>query len=71
MDYTEEIYNEALIFIENLCLAMCVKLVAQLGMAAENKFITVTFKREVVREKSYNKHDLPLFVEENTLKLLQ
>lgn len=31
LDFTEEIYNEALIFIEDLCLVMYGKLLAQLG----------------------------------------
>jgi len=71
LDFPEEIYNEALILIEDLCLAMCGKLLVQLGVTAPNRSINATFKRELLREQSYNRNDLQLFVQENTPKFFQ
>jgi len=38
---------------------------------APNRFINATFERELLREQSYNRIDLQLFVQENILKFLQ
>jgi len=70
LDFTEEIYNKALIFIEDLCLAMCDKLLAQLGVTTPNRFINETFERKLLRKQSYSRNDLELLVQENTPKLL-
>jgi len=71
LDFTKEIYNEALIFLEDLCLAMCGKLLAQLGVTAPNRSNNATFEREPLKEQSYNRNDLQLFVQENIQKFLQ
>lgn len=70
LDFTEEIYNKALISIEDLCLAICSKFLTQLGMTAPNRAVIATFDREVLREQSYSMNDLQGFVQENTSKLL-
>lgn len=58
LNFTEEIYNEAPIMIENLCLAMCGKLLAQLEVTAPNRSINATFEKELLREQSYNRNDV-------------
>ncbi|GFS68955.1 hypothetical protein NPIL_609291 [Nephila pilipes] len=47
------------------------KLLAQLGMITSNRSIYATFDRDLLREQSYNRNNLHLFVQENTPKLLQ
>ncbi|GFS53787.1 uncharacterized protein NPIL_54351 [Nephila pilipes] len=71
LDFTEEIYIEALILIDDHYLAMCGKLLAQMGVTAPNRSINATFERELLSEQSYNTHDLHFFVQENTPKLFQ
>lgn len=50
LDFTEKIYNEAIIFIEDLCFAMCSKFFAQLGVTAPNRSINAIYERELLRK---------------------
>ena len=56
--FTEEIYNEALILIEDICLIMSNKILSQLGMPESNRPMHYAFNHELQREKLYNLHAL-------------
>jgi hypothetical protein len=58
LQISEEIYNEALISIEDMCLMMSNKLLCQLGMAASNRPMHDAFHQELQREKSYDLNTL-------------
>lgn len=51
MDFTAEIYNEALI--ENLCLEITNKILYQSGMPSHNLSAAASFDEEVRRETNY------------------
>ncbi|XP_022232059.2 uncharacterized protein LOC111080631 [Drosophila obscura] len=69
VDYTPEIYNEALIAIEDLCLMMASKALAQLGMTAPNRDIHDLFNKELEREQQYDRAELNAFVQNNEPRL--
>ena len=72
MNFTSEIYNEALIMIEDLCLQIANKLLNQLGMPSPNRSAAAaaaSFDVELRREKSYNTGDLLSYVQSNIPKL--
>jgi hypothetical protein len=58
LQISEEIYNEALISIEDMCLMMSNKLLCQFGMAAPNRPMQDAFHQELQREKSYDLNTL-------------
>lgn len=66
---TLEMYNEALIILEDLCLTIGNKALAQLGMPAPNRPMHDLFDRELQREQEYNCNDLRSFVQSNIVKL--
>jgi hypothetical protein len=66
---SEEIYNQALIFIEDICLMMSNKLLCQLRMAASNHPMHDAFHQELQHEKSYNLNTLKESIQIN-LQLL-
>ncbi|GBP75448.1 hypothetical protein EVAR_53260_1 [Eumeta japonica] len=66
---TLEMYNEALIIIEDMCLTIVNKALVQLGMTAPNREIHDLFDRELQREQEFNSNDLRLFVQSNITKL--
>ncbi|GBP73542.1 hypothetical protein EVAR_89202_1 [Eumeta japonica] len=51
---SEEIYNEALISIEDMCLIMSNKLLIQLGLTAPNRPMHDAFNQELHRERLYD-----------------
>ncbi|XP_050065795.1 uncharacterized protein LOC126554811 [Aphis gossypii] len=55
---SEEIYNEALISIEDMCLIMSNKLLIQLGLTAPNRPMHDAFNQELHRERLYDLNDL-------------
>jgi hypothetical protein len=58
-DFTAEIYNEALIMIEDLCLEIENKVLNQLGMLSPNRSVAAaSFYVELRREQNYNAGDL-------------
>ncbi|XP_039967813.1 uncharacterized protein LOC120779533 [Bactrocera tryoni] len=66
---TLEMYNEALIIIENMCLRIANKTLVQLGMTAPNRDMHDLFDRELQREQEFNSNDLRLFVQSNITKM--
>lgn len=62
---SEEIYNEALISIENMCLMMSNKLLIQLGLTAVNRPMHGSFNPEVHREKLYDLNTLKELIQIN------
>lgn len=69
LDYTPEIYNEALIMIEDLCLAICNKALAQFGMTSPNRSMHDIFELELQRELQYDCVELNAYIEANRPKL--
>uniref|UniRef100_A0A8R1XWJ1 ATP-dependent DNA helicase n=1 Tax=Onchocerca volvulus TaxID=6282 RepID=A0A8R1XWJ1_ONCVO len=69
MDFTAEIYNEALIMIENLYLQIANKVLNQLGMPSPNRSVAASFDVELRREQSYNTADLFSYVQSHIPKL--
>lgn len=64
-----EMYNEALIMIEDLCLAIASKSLVQLGMPSPDRAITDIFNLEIQREQQYDANELNTFVQLNAPKL--
>ncbi|VDN01561.1 unnamed protein product, partial [Onchocerca ochengi] len=52
MDFTAEIYNEALIMIEELCLQIANKVLNQLGKPSPNRSAAASFNIELHREQT-------------------
>ena len=69
LDFTAEIYNEALIMIENLCLEIANKVLVQLGMTSPNRSAATLFDVELRREQNYNTGDLLLCIQSNIKKV--
>ena len=69
MDFTAEIYNEALIMIEDLCLEIANKVLKQLGMSSPNRSAAASFDVEFRREQNYNTSDLLSYVQSNIPKI--
>ena len=69
MEFTEGIYNEALINIEDKCLAIANKVLSKLGMPAPTRAATASFDVDLRREQSYNTCDLQSYVQSNIPKL--
>ena len=63
-----EMYNEALMIIEDMCLATANKALVQWGMTAPNRETHDLFDRELQREQQFYSNDLPLFVQSNISK---
>ncbi|XP_036146764.1 ATP-dependent DNA helicase PIF1-like [Monomorium pharaonis] len=71
IEYTEEIYNEALIMIEDLCLEIANKILNQLGMPTPNRNVAASFEIELLREKNYNMDEMKSYMQTNLVKLTQ
>uniref|UniRef100_A0A182EY68 ATP-dependent DNA helicase n=2 Tax=Onchocerca ochengi TaxID=42157 RepID=A0A182EY68_ONCOC len=69
MDFTAEIYNEALIMIEDLCLQIANKVLNQLGMPSPNRSAAASFDVELHLEQNYNIADLSSYLQSNISKL--
>jgi hypothetical protein len=69
MDFPAEIYNEALIMIEDLCLKISNTVLNQLGMPSPNRSAAVLLDVELCREQNYNTDDLLSYVQSNIHKL--
>ena len=68
MEFTEGIYNEALINIENKCLAIANKVLSQLGMPSPTRAATASFDVDLSCEHSYNPADLQSYIQSNIPK---
>ncbi|XP_050063339.1 ATP-dependent DNA helicase PIF1-like [Aphis gossypii] len=62
---SKEIYNEALISIEDMCLIMSNKLLIQLGLTAPNRPMHDAFNQELHRERLYDLNDLKELIQTN------
>ncbi|XP_018788418.1 PREDICTED: uncharacterized protein LOC108968698, partial [Bactrocera latifrons] len=69
LNYTDELYNEALIKIEDFCLMIANKTLSELGMIAPNRPMHDAYNAELRREKEYDRNDLNTFVTTNLPKL--
>ncbi|GFV96757.1 ATP-dependent DNA helicase [Trichonephila clavipes] len=69
MEFTEGIYNETLINIEDKCLTIANKVLIQLGMPAPTRAEIGSFDVDLRRKQSYNISDLQLYVHSNIPKL--
>ncbi|XP_055307038.1 uncharacterized protein LOC129571291, partial [Sitodiplosis mosellana] len=64
-----EMYNEALIAIEDLCLAIANKALQQLGLPSPDGRMHNLFDRELQREQQYDPNELQSYVNSNLPKL--
>nr|XP_036224310.1 uncharacterized protein LOC106621587 [Bactrocera oleae] len=62
---SEEIYNEVLISIEDMCLIISNKLLIQLGLTAPNRPMHDAFNQELHREKLYDLNSLKELIQTN------
>ncbi|XP_054746322.1 uncharacterized protein LOC129250748 [Anastrepha obliqua] len=63
---TLEMYNEALIMIEDLCLTIANKALGQLGLTQPNRLMHDLFERELQREQQFDRDELRAFVQTYT-----
>lgn len=70
LDFSENIYNEALILIEDLCLRMVGKVLIDLGLPAPNRSRADPHNSEILRETSYDMEELDRFVSSNLPQLV-
>ena len=69
MPFSADIYNQALILIENVCLNMVNKRLLQLGLDAPTRSSIVAFDRDMNRETEFDIDELRSFVDANLPKL--
>lgn len=65
LQMNEEIHNEALILIEDMCLMLCNKVLIQLGMTSPNRPMHEAFNQELRRETRYDSEALRETVQRN------
>ena len=71
IQFTPKVYNEALVSIEDICLAIANKALVQLGMAAPNRSSNDLFDRDLQRETHFiDVDELDTFIQTNLLKLI-
>jgi hypothetical protein len=58
LETNDEMRNEALVLIEDMCVIMCDSLLSILGMPASNCSTHDVFNRELQREKDYDRDEL-------------
>lgn len=63
--FSDNIFNEALIEIEDICLTINNKTLIQLGMVAPQRSAYDLYDRDLLREQQFNADDLRAFVEAN------
>jgi len=68
--FTLNVFNEALLCIEDNCLAIANKAMTQLGMAALNRFANNVFDRNLRRETHFDVDELLTFVQTVLPKLV-
>ncbi|GFV41062.1 ATP-dependent DNA helicase [Trichonephila clavipes] len=67
---TPNVYNEALILIEDICLTIANKALVQLGMPASNRPANNLFDPDLQRETHYDSDELGTFVRTNLPQLI-
>ncbi|XP_017461157.1 PREDICTED: uncharacterized protein LOC108354487 [Rhagoletis zephyria] len=70
IDFSPDIYNQALVSVEDMCLTMANKTLTQLGMSAPNRAAHPLFDRDLQRETEFNVAELAHYVHENLPKLV-
>ncbi|GFX88198.1 ATP-dependent DNA helicase [Trichonephila clavipes] len=70
IQFTPNVYNEALILIEDICLTIANKALVQLGMPASNQPANNLFDRDLQRETHYDSDELGTFVRTNLPQLI-
>ncbi|UYV61805.1 hypothetical protein LAZ67_1006674, partial [Cordylochernes scorpioides] len=70
IQFTSNIYNEALILIEDGCLTIANKSLTELGMIAPNRSGIDIFDRDIQRETHFDVNELQAFVRINLPKLI-
>lgn len=65
MTFNDNIFNEALIVIEESCIAINNKELSDLGLTSPKRNRTILQDRDFIREKNYNKEELKQFLELN------
>lgn len=58
LEINDEIRNEALVLIEDMCVLVCGRLLSTLGMPAPNLSMHDSFNRELQREQDYDRDEL-------------
>ena len=69
INFRAQIYNEALIMTEDLCLEIANKVLNQLGMPSRNRPAAASFRVELRREQNYNTDNVSSYVQLNNLKI--
>ncbi|GFX64018.1 ATP-dependent DNA helicase [Trichonephila clavipes] len=70
IQFTPNVYNEALILIEDICLTIANKALVQLGMPASNRPANNLFDRDLQRETHNDSDELGTFVRTNLPQLI-
>ncbi|GFV16612.1 ATP-dependent DNA helicase [Trichonephila clavipes] len=70
IQFTPNVYNEALILIEDICLTIANKALGQLGMPASNRPENNLFDRDLQRETHYDSDELGTFIRTNLPQLI-
>lgn len=65
INFTQAIYNEALIKLEDICMMISNERIIKLGMPPLNRPESDLFHRDMQREQSYNVDDLKALVQTN------
>lgn len=65
LEANEEMHNQALLLIEDMCYLMCGSLLVRLGMPAPDRGMNDAFNRELEREREYDRHELDQSVQTN------
>lgn len=69
LETNEEMLNESLILIEDMCLLMCGNPISKLGMPAPNHPMHDAFNQEIHREQNFDRNAMNDTVQENVPKL--
>ncbi|GFV04882.1 ATP-dependent DNA helicase [Trichonephila clavipes] len=70
IQFTPNVYNEALILIEDICLTTANKALVQMGIPASNRPVNNFFNRDLQRETHYDSDELGAFVRTNLPQLI-
>jgi ATP-dependent DNA helicase PIF1 len=65
LEANEEMYNQALLLIEDMCYLMCGSLLVKLGMPTPDRGMNDAFNRELEREREYDRNSLNQSVRTN------
>ncbi|XP_061394706.1 ATP-dependent DNA helicase pif1-like, partial [Musca vetustissima] len=69
MEYSDTIFNECLILLEDRCMEIKNKLLIEVGMIAPIRPISDPYERDLIRETDYHPQELEIYLGENLPKL--